>query len=255
MGKVRTGKRGGTVVEQIVSELCRGIFRGEYAPGTKLPSLRTLAGEHDVTLPTMQRVISRMEELGIIRVRQGSGVRVLDPMTNAHPAALPYWFDALRDQPREAARLLAGFMELRIELGLGRLIAVRGERELTELEALLEDFEAGAREGMTPEEALEADFALMRGVLRLKPQIAYSSILNVFERLTRSIPELIKAMYDPPARNAAGWRAFLEQARDESISDEVLRQRVVGLLKAFDMITLARFEAELGRGEGERRWG
>lgn len=250
MGAAATRKKNGTIVEEIVGSLCHGIFRGEYEVGSKLPPLRTLAKTFDVTLPTMQRVIARMEELGVIAVRQGSGVTVLDPQTNAHPSALTYWLEALRDRPAEAARLLSSFLELRTELGVAALLKVRRSADDEEFDAIIElidDFEARAREGMTPEEACGADFAVMRRVLKGRHLLAYSAVLNIFARLLQQMPELQQAMYDPPSRNAKGWRVFFGMVREPG-DEAQLREQITGVLNAFDMVTLAKFEAILARG-------
>lgn len=245
---VNKSKKLSTVVDEIVAGICHAIFRGDYEVGTKLPPLRTLAREHDVTLPTMQRVIARMEELGVISVRQGSGVTVLDPVLNAKPAVMPYWLSALQDEPRRAVKILRDFLDLRAELGVSLLLRARtnaSSRDYREIEALLDDFERRARDGMTRREVYEADFLLMRGILALEPQIAYSMVLNIMTQLIDVVPHLLEAMYDTPDRNIVGYRAVLAMIEDASISDAQLRERLSGLLSAYDMISLAKFEALL----------
>lgn len=241
--------RGGTVVEEIVRAVCVAIFRGEHEVGEKLPPLRTLAKTYDVTLPTMQRVIARMEELGLIQVRQGSGVTVLEPLSNAHPSAIPYWLEALKDDPAEASRFLGDFLELRNEMGLSRLIQIRpmlkaGTEKAVRIEEALEAFSAKAS-GMSPQEAFEADFALMRELIALKPQVAYSTMLNVLSSILAGLPQLVEMIYVQPERNAAGYLAVLALARDERVTDADLREQVSGVLTAFDLITLSKFRALL----------
>ncbi|MEC9443107.1 MAG: GntR family transcriptional regulator [Myxococcota bacterium] len=242
--------RAGTVVEEIVSAICVAIFRGEHKVGEKLPPLRTLAKTYDVTLPTMQRVIARMEELGLIEVRQGSGVTVLEPLSHAHPSAIPYWLEALRDEPAEASRYLGDFLELRNDLGLATLLKIRPLLQSSEGErvaAALEEFARSAAT-MTPEEAFEADFELMRRLIALKPQVAYSTMLNVLASIVRGLPQLVEMIYDQPERNAKGYQAVLALARDKKVTDTELRDQVASVLKAFDMITVSKFRALLELG-------
>jgi DNA-binding FadR family transcriptional regulator len=248
MGARTKHQRGGTVVEEIVASICHGIFRGEHRVGQKLPPLRTLAKTYDVTLPTMQRVIARMEELGVIAVRQGSGVKVLDPVTNAHPAALPYWLEALSDRPSEAVEVLRGFLEMRSELTLIMALKVREEHEAIDfgqIEERLRDLKEGAAEGMTPFEAFEADVEVMRTMLRMRPQLAYSTVLNIFERIVRAQPVLQQAMYDPPSRIATAYAAALDLFFDSSVSNDELRLHMSGIMRLFDAMTLRKFESIL----------
>ena len=241
--------RGVTVVEEIVRALCMGIFRGEYPSGSKLPPLRALAKTHSVTLPTMQRAIARMEELGLISVRQGSGVTVLEPLTHAHPSAIPYWMSAFRDDPGVAVKGLGDFLELRTELGVVNLLRVRplllGSRG-EEVEKRLEVFEESAA-GMGAWEALEADFEMLRVFLNLRPQLAYSTVLNVLRRIVEGLPLLVEVAYEQPARNVLGYRTVLGLARDPGVDDTTLREQMLGVLRAYDAITLGKFRAILER--------
>lgn len=241
-------KSSGTIVEEIASSICQKIFREDYEAGNKLPPLRTLAKQYDVTLPTIQRVIARMEELGVITVRQGSGVTVLDPLTNAHPSAMPYWLEAFREDPPEVARLLGDFLSLRSELAISLLISIRpGVRSgrFDHFEQRLDDFAEAAHNGMSIQEAFDTDFGLMRAVLKLEPQLAYSTILNIFHRLISSMPELMEALYNPPSRNAEGYKVVFNLMKDGSMTDDDIREQVGATLKLFDKVSLAKFEAIL----------
>jgi DNA-binding FadR family transcriptional regulator len=51
--------------------------------------VRALATTHGVTVPTIQRVIARLEALGIAHARQGSGVSVLDPARHGGLSLIP----------------------------------------------------------------------------------------------------------------------------------------------------------------------
>ncbi|MCR5623881.1 MAG: GntR family transcriptional regulator [Lachnospiraceae bacterium] len=58
---------------QIVTTLKSRIISGTYPPGSKLPSVRTLAMEAAVNPNTMQRAMSELEREGIIVTNRTSG--------------------------------------------------------------------------------------------------------------------------------------------------------------------------------------
>lgn len=239
-----------TVVDEIVESLCHAIFRDEHKTGEKLPPLRTLAQTYGVTLPTMQRVIARMEELGVIRARQGSGVTVLDPLTHASPAAMIFWLDVLREQPQKAVEFVKSFLLVRRELGASVLMELRGEATSEERASMLvelEHFEARVGEGIDREEAVELDFGVMRAWTSLRPKVAISIISNMFEQLISSSQEMQEAAYEHPERNVMGYRAVYEAFMDDGLSDQEFRDQVMALLRTFDMVSLAKFEAILSR--------
>src|SRR3954463_9620079 len=71
------------VAEEIVSQLRGLILRGDYAPGDKLPPERRLAEELGVNRASLREAIKSLEQMGLVKTRQGDGTRVLDFMRTA----------------------------------------------------------------------------------------------------------------------------------------------------------------------------
>src|SRR5438034_7997293 len=71
------------VAEEIVSQLRGLILRGEYAVGDKLPPERKLAEELGVNRASLREAIKSLEQMGLVKTRQGDGTRVLDFMRTA----------------------------------------------------------------------------------------------------------------------------------------------------------------------------
>src|SRR6516165_6382025 len=71
------------VAEEIVQQLRGLILRGTYAPGDKLPPERKLAEELGVNRASLREAIKSLEQMGLVRTRQGDGTRVLDFMRTA----------------------------------------------------------------------------------------------------------------------------------------------------------------------------
>jgi DNA-binding FadR family transcriptional regulator len=64
--------------EQVIDILLRRMVRGEYPVGGKLPTERAMAAEFGVNRATVREALRYLENLELIKVRQGDGARVKD---------------------------------------------------------------------------------------------------------------------------------------------------------------------------------
>lgn len=64
--------------QRIFEALRAEILGGGLAPGDRLPPERTLAEVHDTNRNTLREALRKLEQLGLVRVRQGQGVTVQD---------------------------------------------------------------------------------------------------------------------------------------------------------------------------------
>lgn len=58
---------------QLVRLLKQAVLSGEYAPGSRVPSVRDLAAQAKVTPNTMQRALQSMEQSGLFETHRTSG--------------------------------------------------------------------------------------------------------------------------------------------------------------------------------------
>ncbi|MGM0574849.1 MAG: FadR/GntR family transcriptional regulator [Myxococcota bacterium] len=65
-------------VDDIFQDLQRRILRREFAPGDRLPPERNLAGQYDTNRNTLREAIRKLEQVGLVTVRQGRGVTIAD---------------------------------------------------------------------------------------------------------------------------------------------------------------------------------
>ena len=66
------------VAQRVFSSLLEAILSGRYAPGEKLPPQRSLAAEAGVTMGSVREALKRLEQMNLIEVRHGDGMRVRD---------------------------------------------------------------------------------------------------------------------------------------------------------------------------------
>jgi DNA-binding FadR family transcriptional regulator len=142
------------VAEEIVEQLRGLILSGSYAPGDKLPPERNLAKELGVNRSSLREALKKLEHLGLVKIRQGDGTRVLDFMQTGGIDLVSHLVPmAQGGHPA----LLADILEFRRIYGreVARLAAERAEPADVERLRALSD---AADEASTPEEILRLDF-------------------------------------------------------------------------------------------------
>ncbi|ULR51618.1 winged helix-turn-helix domain-containing protein [Streptomyces deccanensis] len=76
MGDTWTGEGGGSKFEHALETLRAGMADGTYPVGTSLPPQRQLVETLEVSRDTLQKVLARLREEGLVETRRGSGTRV-----------------------------------------------------------------------------------------------------------------------------------------------------------------------------------
>lgn len=232
-----------TLVDGLVRELAGGIFRGEVEAGSKLLPMRKLAQEYGVTVATAQRAVARLEALGLVETRQGSGMQVKALEEVGGISLLPMWMEACLSQEEKVVGMLEDFLELRRVLALALLEKLHGrwkELEVETLEGLVLRF----KQSKGPKQAMERDLEVVRMLLSWGAQSAFRAVFNVLEQLLQKLPTLQEAMYTSAAENAAAYEAvFAAMGQVESFSD--LREMVTAAIAETDRATTERFRAGL----------
>src|SRR4051795_12434249 len=74
--------------EQVFHRLVSDVLAGRYAPGERLPTQRALAAELGVNMASVREGVKRLEQLGLVEVRHGDAMRVLDWRLHGGPDVL-----------------------------------------------------------------------------------------------------------------------------------------------------------------------
>ena len=233
-----------TVASDIERTLLRRILRGEYEPGTRLPTVRQLAIEFGTTIPTIQRTIARLEAQGLIRARQGSGLLVLDPKANGNINLLSDWFDALWDQPTRATDLLDQVLTIRVAISMALVDLMPPPTP---------ELAVGFSEVMTAEgvEAIrDADVRFSQQMLEHAGNFAITILFNTVEHLVRTVDGLAYAFYADAALHRRTLTAFLEHSIQHS---EESRKKLHAALVEWNAAATGRFRAYREMALTERR--
>jgi GntR family transcriptional repressor for pyruvate dehydrogenase complex len=211
------------------------VRREGLRPGDRLPTMSQLASRFEVATPTMREALRRLQALGLLQIRQGSGVYVREPvervvMSNPYMGQLdPHIILDLID-----ARLL-------IEPHLARLAVTRCEdSDVAEIEGIL------ARAG----EALRADDTVLGGfnmdfhrvLARLAGNVVLSQTIESLIDLYAAEQLIVMKIYDNRERDHVEHLAILDalRARDADLACERMR----GHLEGVRVVLQRRLEAD-----------
>jgi GntR family transcriptional repressor for pyruvate dehydrogenase complex len=133
--------------QYVAERIARAIASGVYKPGDRLPAERELAAQYDVSRPTVREAIIALEIDGLVEVRVGSGVYVI----NRAPRGSPVERDIGAFELTEARLLIEGES--------AALAAVNiTDEELNELDALLDEMERANVTGADAGELVDKRF-------------------------------------------------------------------------------------------------
>ncbi len=113
------------VDEQIAASIADAILDGVFPPGSALPPERDLAEQLQVNRTSLRQGLARLQQMGLIEARHGSGNVVRDPQGLTHPAVVEALVRKLGPE------FLVELLEIRAGLGplIGRLAAQRSQPE------------------------------------------------------------------------------------------------------------------------------
>lgn len=233
-----------TVPERIADELSRRILRGEFAPGTRLPSVRNLAAEYEVNVSTVQRVLVVVQERGLAVAKDRAGIEVLDPSITGGTALWPFLLGSEGTLDRAAALLLDA-------LAARRLLAASVVRQLAELppDTYLEglatavgSFAEVVQRSPSDLRALSAsETGIIRSLLLATERPAVLAIFNDITQMLAASTGALAAIYADPSLTLSAWSAFVEEARSGDIRPYAAMAEAV--LETMDAKIVASFRA------------
>ena len=217
------------VDEQIAASIADAILDGAFAPGSALPPERELAEQLGVNRTSLRQGLARLQEVGLIEARHGSGNVVADPQALTHPAVVEALVRKLGPE------FLVELFEIRAALGqlIGRSAARRGAPE--DAEALLAAL-AAVREADSAAARQAADLAYFRVLIHHSRNRALVLLYRWVEHAFGGREHELTAAYDDAGPVLAGLSAITDAvlAGDEAAAaaavEEYLRasaQRMV----------------------------
>jgi DNA-binding FadR family transcriptional regulator len=187
------------VDEQIAASIADAILDGAFAPGSALPPERDLAEQLGVNRTSLRQGLARLQQMGLIEARHGSGNVVADPQGLTHPAVVEALVRKLGPE------FLVELFEIRAALGplIGRLAAGRGDPDGALRAAL-----AAIREADDAQARQAADLAYFRVLIHHSGNRALGLLYRWVEHAFGGREHELTAAYDDAAPVVAGLTAI-----------------------------------------------
>jgi DNA-binding FadR family transcriptional regulator len=199
------------VADHVFETLARAILNGDLKPGEPLATQRDLAQRFNISALVVRQAIHRLEDLTLVRVKQGSTTIVLDPNESADIRLIQLRMELAEPGPGLANAALenqALFVVPMLVLAERRM----SSSELQELDALV----AALPEKPTPEQARAFRIAYWGQVSRATRNPLFQQQVRWWSTLVAELDKRGRAMRAPHAPVMVGMykrinRAFLER--------------------------------------------
>jgi GntR family transcriptional regulator, transcriptional repressor for pyruvate dehydrogenase complex len=222
--------RSRSLSEQVFEQVAAEIITGHYPPGSQLPAERALTMVFDVNRHVVREALKRLEQIGLVKISQGGGTKVLDFKRHAGLDLLAVMSEYARAGD-DVATIWLAVLEMRaaIAADLARLCALRATTEVKQdLLALVRQM----REITNDEELFRTEVRFWERLADGAGNIAYRLALNTMTRSAEvdgtlatqwSVYELRKADYWHPvaAAIAAG-----DADKAEAVTRDAMREAV-----------------------------
>ncbi|ADB50922.1 FadR/GntR family transcriptional regulator [Conexibacter woesei] len=210
--------------DELTQDLIDALKRQGFGPGDRLPSVTALATQFAVAAPTIREALRRLQALGFLDFRHGSGVYVREPLERvivSNPYSGQLDPDVLLDLID--ARLL-------IEPHLACLAVVRGGAEaVAELERILDLADQSLQGQDETLSDLNLDFH--RAIARLSGNKVLGQTMDSLLDLYAAEQMMILQVYDNRERDAREHRAVLTAIRGgrPDLAAEQMREHLTGV--------------------------
>ena len=199
-----------TVVDAVADRLRGEILAGRLAPGARIPSERELAFALGVNRLTLRAALARLEALGLITTRHGSGTVVTDWRERAGLDTLATWIGCLRPEDPSWRELIVSLLEIRRIVAaeaVGLAAARRTEADLDAMRSRAAEQKDRVRD---PIAFARGDVAFVRAVVHASKNVALELLLNTFARFPDEHPELVHVLFDRCDSSIAYYPLIIE---------------------------------------------
>ena len=178
------------VSDQVFRLICDQILTGAYEPGEKLPTQRTLAAELDVNMASVREAVKRLEQLGLVEVRQGDAMRVRDWRAAGGLDVIAHVLFRAGGLDHE---MLASLLEAR-RLMLAEAARLAAERRSAAQARRIAELAERIAVASDPAAAQGLDWELMTELVEASGNVVFLLILNSIRRLYLAHAELFRAV-------------------------------------------------------------
>lgn len=241
-----------SVVDAVSDRLRNEILAGRIAAGSRLPSERELSLALGVNRLTLRAALARLEAMGLVSTRHGSGTEVVSWRERAGLDALPMVMNSLEREEPAWLELLTSLLEVRRVL-VSEAVALAAERhtedDITSMRQLAAE---QAKNLHDPLAFARGDLAIQRAVVRAARNVGFELILNSFARFPEEQPDLLDELYDRREESLPFYDILVELVRGGD--GEAARHTLRAAFNAMDSEWLSRHGHKVqGKGDAKAR--
>ena len=201
------------VSDDVLLQLAQKIVNREYAVAQKLPPERELAVAFGVTRASLREALRQLENMGLVSVRQGDGIRVEDYLANASMDFVKFMF---KTGVGIDLNFLVSIEKMRRLLAM-KLLELAAERADDEALTRLQNVADNYPETITPElQAGGWDFQFFH-------ELALATGNQFFVYMLNTIKDVFRQM-----------RLLYSQVEDSPAQTKEIYQQIVAVLKTHD---------------------
>jgi GntR family transcriptional regulator, transcriptional repressor for pyruvate dehydrogenase complex len=227
-----------SVVDAVSDRLRNEILGGRIAAGSRLPSERELSLALGVNRLTLRAALARLEAMGLVSTRHGSGTEVVPWRERAGLEALPMVMSSVERETPAFLELLASLLEIRRVL-VSEGVALAAERHTEDDIEAMRAIAADQKNNLgDPLAYARGDLALQRVIVRAARNVGFELILNSFTRFPDEQPELVAELYDRREEFLPFYDVLIELVR--AGDGEAARHALRTAFNAMDQEWLAR---------------
>jgi GntR family transcriptional repressor for pyruvate dehydrogenase complex len=206
-------------VDAVVERLRQDVLSGVYPAGSHLPPERQLSERLGVSRLTLRAGLARLEAEGLVRARQGDGVRVLELAEHATLGVLAHLDLSARPE------LMRSFLELRRAIAV-EAVALACARARDEAVDGLEQLARAQEQETDDARYARRDVEFARALLEASESFAALLLFNALAPVYEAHPRLGRALIADRARSLAGYGAVIAllRARDAAGARTALRE-------------------------------
>jgi len=185
-----------TVVDAVADRLRGEILAGRLPPGVRIPSERELAFALGVNRLTLRAALARLEALGLITTRHGSGTVVTDWRERAGLDTLATWIGSLRPEDPSWRELIVSLLEVRRILAAEAVGLAAVRHTAADLDAMRSRADEQLDRVKDPLAFARGDVAFVRAIVHASKNVAFEMLLNTFARFPDEHPDLVHVLFD-----------------------------------------------------------
>jgi GntR family transcriptional repressor for pyruvate dehydrogenase complex len=233
-----------TLADDLAQRTYQLIKTGGYHPGDRLPSISEMARRFGVGHPTLREALKKLETVGVVHIRHGSGVYV-GRNDNSLLITNPTFDGAV------TRKLLLDLIDARIPIEM-QSVGLAARNATAEHLQGMRELLAKAEENLDNDATLNAtNMAFHRHIALASGNTVLSQLLGVLSTLFQQEQRMILDIYGSRRKDHAEHVGIMEalEKRDEPLSVQRMRAHLEGVrevLHRWDPRT-----TPVGSGQGE----